>query len=353
MDNRPGPGGMARGRSALAGCHAGQVTTRKRRPARTPAIEHRGWFVAGWVLVLLATLMLGLYLVPSLQAVSPTAMAASFVPHAIVLWALAGLVLFLAGNGWGRAWAAAALVGGLIHAQVLVPYTSRFPLPPGPQVTVATLNLHFGGADLKALAASPAAKASVLVLTETTDRARKALSTGAWATSFPHRAGFPDPFMGGTVILSRSPLSEVKRTEERDTGTNAAYRVDTAVGKLVIIGVHPSNPVQDAGVWLRDSQEVLDLAQSVGSKYPRVLVGDFNATLENATLRKFLGRGFADAAATAGSGWQPTYPANGASPPALTIDHVLTSAQLAAVSTQTFEVPGTDHFGLVAVLQRR
>lgn len=329
------------------------MTTRKRRPARKPAIAHRGWFVAGWVLVLLATLMLGLYLVPSLQTVSPTAMAASFVPHAIVLWALAGLVLFLAGNGWGRAWAVAALVGGLIHAQVLVPYTSRFPQPPGPQLTVATLNLHFGGADLKALGASPAAKASILVLTETTDKTRQVLASGAWAKSFPHRAGFPDSFMGGTVILSRSPLSEVKRTDERDTGTNAAFRVDTALGKLVIMGAHPSNPVQDARVWLRDSQAVLDLAEAVGGKYPRVLAGDFNATLESATLRKFLGRGFSDAAATAGSGWQPTYPANSDCPPAITIDHVLTSTELVTVRTQTFSVAGTDHFGLVAVLQRR
>ncbi len=344
---------MPRGHSAAPGCHAEQVTTRKRRPARKPAIAHRGWFVAGWVLVLLATLMLGLYLVPSLQTVSPTAMAASFIPHAIVLWALAGLVLFLAGNGWGRAWAAAALVGGLIHAQVLVPYTSRFPQPPGPRLTVATLNLHFGGADLKALAASPAAKASILVLTETTGATRQVLASGEWAKSFPHRAGFPEPFLGGTVILSRNPLSELKRTEERATGTNAAFRVETPLGRLVIIGAHPSNPVNDAGVWLRDSQTLLDLAESVGRKYPRVVIGDFNATLESATLREFLGHDFADAAATAGSGWQPTYPANSACPPAITIDHVLTSTELVTVSTRTFSVPGTDHFGLVAVLQRR
>lgn len=301
---------------------------------------------------MLASAMLALYLVPGLQSHTLTAMAASFVPHAIVLWGLSGVVLFLAGHGWGRSIAVVALVGGLIHAQVLVPYTSRFPAPPGDRYTVATLNLHFGEADLDALATSPAKDASILVLTEVSEIAVRELDTQPWVKAYPHRAGFPDGFLGGTVILSRTPLSEVGRTQTRATGDNAAYRVSTPLGKLVVIGAHPANPVGDASVWLRDSKAVLELAESVGDKDPRVILGDLNATLESATLRSFLAGGFADAAAEAGSGWQPTFPANSDCPPAIAIDHVLTSPELVATRTQTFTVPGTDHLGLIAELGR-
>ena len=54
----------------------------------------------------------------------------------------------------------------------------------------------------------------------------------------------------------------------------------------------------------------------------RILAGDFNASLDHAAMRRFLSRGYADAADSAGQGLIPTWPANKRLPPLITIDHV-------------------------------
>jgi endonuclease/exonuclease/phosphatase (EEP) superfamily protein YafD len=82
----------------------------------------------------------------------------------------------------------------------------------------------------------------------------------------------------------------------------------------------------------------------------RVLAGDFNATLDHATLRRLIGRGYADAADRAGRGLVPTW-GLGQSRPPLTIDHVLLDRRCAVQSVQIHDLPGSDHRALFARLR--
>ena len=53
-----------------------------------------------------------------------------------------------------------------------------------------------------------------------------------------------------------------------------------------------------------------------------LLIGDFNATVDQPTMRALLGDGYTDAALARGHGWQPTWRSRDFGP-MLTIDHVL------------------------------
>ncbi len=63
------------------------------------------------------------------------------------------------------------------------------------------------------------------------------------------------------------------------------------------------------------------------------MLGDFNATLDQAELRDVVGRGYRDAADVAGKGLEPTFPRQGWHDlgPFITIDHVLADERLGIV----------------------
>ena len=81
---------------------------------------------------------------------------------------------------------------------------------------------------------------------------------------------------------------------------------------------------------------------------PRLLLGDFNATLDHPALRRLIGSGYRDAADTVGAGLRPTWPADAV--PLVTLDHVLVDSRIGVRSVTVHAVPDTDHRAVVAVL---
>jgi endonuclease/exonuclease/phosphatase (EEP) superfamily protein YafD len=128
------------------------------------------------------------------------------------------------------------------------------------------------------------------------------------------------------------------------------------VGGLTMIAAHPVAPVDPTGPtqW-REEHRLIH--QAAVDDDVDLIVGDLNASSDHAVLRELGDAGFRDAAELANEGWQQTWPANGVVvpwlPPIVRIDHVLLSDQLAAVSTRTVDIEGTDHLALVAEVARR
>jgi endonuclease/exonuclease/phosphatase (EEP) superfamily protein YafD len=81
-----------------------------------------------------------------------------------------------------------------------------------------------------------------------------------------------------------------------------------------------------------------------------VLLGDFNATVDQAPLRALLAAGLTDAHEELGRGWAATWPTNHRLPPLLQLDHVLHSSGLVAVAASEYTLLGTDHRAVVAEL---
>jgi hypothetical protein len=125
--------------------------------------------VLAWLSTALAVLLFTLAGFPQLQARwTPLALAASFSPYALGLWLLAVLLTLVAGRGAARWWAVAPAAGLLLQAFTLTPYLPRPAESEPDHLSVATVNLRFGEAELARAADTALFSSEVLVLTEAT-----------------------------------------------------------------------------------------------------------------------------------------------------------------------------------------
>jgi endonuclease/exonuclease/phosphatase family metal-dependent hydrolase len=84
---------------------------------------------------------------------------------------------------------------------------------------------------------------------------------------------------------------------------------------------------------------------------PRILIGDFNATLDHAALRRLISHGYRDAADATGSGLIGTWgPYLNRRIPAVTIDHVLVDHRIGVRDVEVRGIPRTDHRTVLATL---
>jgi endonuclease/exonuclease/phosphatase family metal-dependent hydrolase len=114
--------------------------------------------------------------------------------------------------------------------------------------------------------------------------------------------------------------------------------------------VHPRAPLppllRAVGVW---RQELAVLPPP--GELPRLLAGDFNATLDHAPLRRVLSLGYADAAREVGNALTPTWGPQVGRPAVITIDHVLVDRRCAVLASSVHAVPGTDHRAVFAEIR--
>lgn len=327
---------------------------RRSRPPR------RLWSAVAWAMASVGIITLALFLVPDLQRFHRwLAMAAAFIPYGVLAWASASLLILLTANGHRKALALLTGAALAVHSLALRPYLPH-PVEGSRDLTIVTVNLRFGKADLDELTRQVTrSKPDVVVLTEVVAQNLKTLTKAPWSAALPFRVGRPgsdfDPRDGsdasGTMVWARHRLDVVDATE----GThfdNLAVRVSHPEGDLVVIAAHPVNPVSSVDGWLDDAAALEALIRRHLDE-PLVVAGDLNATMDHVTTRELLDLGFVEASADAGAGWLPTYPSDSWFPPLIMIDHVLVNEEFAGVTVSTFPVAGSDHRGLVADLRRR
>lgn len=292
-------------------------------------------------------------------------LVAAFVPFALVGYPVAGLLLaFLRGRTepvlrrWVDAGIVLAVAGAAFHAVLLAPAFVGEKLDGEPDLVVMSLNLRLGYGDAAATVELVRdQKVQVAVLEEVTAGLRDQLVAAGIRDLLPFEGGRPGPRADGTVVFSAYALAE---SAPIPLG-NGSYRIKVAAPEeFWLVAAHIAQPLVAPGQWRADwsvlGQVLGDLDGAV------VLAGDLNTTLDHPPLRDLLGRGFADAAQAANSGWQPTWPSGNGALSALglprpvgliAIDHVLTRGTYGAVSTETFVVGGSDHQALVARLASR
>lgn len=283
----------------------------------------------------------------------------AFTPYALLLYAVVAVVLLLVAaraegrlRAAGRVLAGAAGAGVALHGLWLAPaFLGDAVTPVGPGLRVLSVNLGEGGADAeRVVGLALGHRADVVVLQEVTPQAVRRLEDAGLRDALPRSAGEPRSGASGTMVFAREPLREVTR-------------VDTALGSWAmtladgtrLVAVHAAAPLGDGETWRRDHRAIRSAVEAYDG--PAVVAGDLNATADHAVLHELRGRGFRDAAAEVGAGWQPTWPSGDGPrllglplPPLLALDHVLVSDAFDVVATETAEVGGTDHRALVAIL---
>lgn len=241
-----------------------------------------------------------------------------------------------------------AVLGAALHAWWLSPfYLGSAPTPAAgsERLTVMTVNLLHGRADPYQVVREASGRGvDVLALIELTPEALETMDTAGFADLFPHRAGAVQPDRSSTMLLSRTPLSDIEQIGT-GLGTVAAdVQVDAATIRAV--AVHPRPPVGSAQGWRLGHADLAESAPSAD-----LVMGDFNATHDHQVMMSLRDLGLRAVSESSNSGWSPTWPMNGMGRlplPLVQIDHVLVARKLAAVESEVVRIGGTDHAAVVA-----
>jgi endonuclease/exonuclease/phosphatase family metal-dependent hydrolase len=192
----------------------------------------------------------------------------------------------------------------------------------------------------------------VLFVQELTGEAAARLQQAGLGDLLPHRVTQPTPHGTRGSIYARYPLRAGPLAAPVSAAWCTAW-LDLPSGQFVQLAcIHaaPPRPPWSPGVTARWRSQLSAL--SAPGEGPRILAGDFNATLDHAQFRRLLRRGYVDAASQAGNGLSLTWgPRPGRRPTLLAIDHVLTDRRCAVLTTSAHWLTGSDHRALYAELR--
>jgi endonuclease/exonuclease/phosphatase (EEP) superfamily protein YafD len=268
----------------------------------------------------------------------------------VIFAGLAAVVLFaLARSRIGTA-VAGVLTIVLALSQVPLYLGTGSAVPGSTPLRVMTLNMHYGGADAQTIVDIVRDRqVDVLATVEMTPEAVDALQRAGIDALLPHHDLKPRGNASGNGVWSRLPMTHV------DTPGDYAHQpvstmLDFHGRPIFFSAVHPLSPYpSNAAGWSEEMGRLADWLDDVHGL--AIVAGDFNATHDHKQFRDILDGGWDDAAAQAGVGWQPTYPANRRRIPLLVaIDHVLVRDGLVATDVERLDIPDTDHAGLLATI---
>lgn len=231
-----------------------------------------------------------------------------------------------------------------IGEDFLVPAAYSAPPADAPRLRVMTLNMHVGEADAATIVRLVREqRVDVLALQELTPQAVNRLNGAGIASLLPHNFSRPAPGPGGMGIYSLHPLSQ-GRILPGTTFPMTGARIQIGRQPVTIQAVHVTPPMPgSADRWARD----LEALGAVPASGPRVLLGDFNATLDHARIRRLTDAGYLDLHEALGRGAVRTWPATSWFPPPVAIDHVFVNGGMRPVGVMEQVVPGADHRAVI------
>lgn len=226
------------------------------------------------------------------------------------------------------------------------------PTPAGVGIRVMSVNLRIGGADAGDITAlAQRSDVDVIAFQEFTPEATARLEA-AGLSRFPYRSIHPRELALGSAIFSRLPMTDdgVRRHQSGFYQARGTLEVPGA-GRVAIESAHPCAPTGSirSRCWAED---LADQPPGENGREAQILLGDFNATLDHAPLRKLLDTGFSDAAASVGMGLTPTWPYDRPIPK-IALDHVLVDGRISVGSFSVHAIAGTDHRCIIADLTIR
>jgi endonuclease/exonuclease/phosphatase (EEP) superfamily protein YafD len=194
----------------------------------------------------------------------------------------------------------------------------------------------------------------LVTLEEFTPSALNAMSASGVLTRFPYQCAAPAYGATGFMVASRLRLTGCRVRTVMWDGEPTPYMVEATLwspaGPVALRLVHTLAPFP--AYWREWSAALAAVDQSVrGSSDARMLmIGDFNATWDNAGFATLLADGLTDGAAARGKAIDMTWPNGAIVPPFVRIDHVLTGTRLTVTQIATKPGFGSDHRYLAATV---
>ncbi|MEO3784225.1 endonuclease/exonuclease/phosphatase family protein [Actinocorallia sp. B10E7] len=267
----------------------------------------------------------------------------SFTPYvAGAALAVPVVALLLRSRGAAAAGLAVAVALGALVAPRLL--EEGQPPAKGPVLRVLSANVRFGLTPPdRVLDLVRKMRIDVLSIQELPPGARRALEEKGILDLLPHTAnGTHD-----TTLYSRHPFQAGPAPAG---AVRAAMDVPGAARPIEFVAVHTCAPLRPAldRCWRAGQAE---LPAATPGDTPRILAGDFNATLDHESLRDVLSTGYRDAAEVRGAGLRPTWPAAAWSTPGIVIDHVFADRRISVLDYSVHDLPASDHRAVYAELR--
>jgi endonuclease/exonuclease/phosphatase (EEP) superfamily protein YafD len=276
----------------------------------------------------------------------------AFTPY-VAAWALLPALVTVARRRWTHAGVALLALMGLVVAVLprALPDADRGATT-GPALHVMTSNMLAGGADAATIVSLVRDHdVAVLAVQEFTQQGADNLAAAGLTGMLPYSTLGPEDGTTGSGLYSRYPITSggVRRN---GGGFSQAYGTIQQPGAapVAVESVHPLAPyaIGVLGEW-RDDLAGQPRATAGGTV--RILLGDFNATLDHAPLRQIVDSGYRDAADTVGKGLIGTWgPYDGDPIPPVTIDHVLADHRIGIRDVSVHDIPRSDHRAVIAFL---
>ncbi len=276
-------------------------------------------------------------------------------PHVSVALLVASLLMIAA--RWRRL-ALAPLLAGAFGLMALGPiWRSPSALPadcPHAAFTVATANVHHNTRE-------PDAVVAALLATDADIIAVQELSDAFWPAVAPLLAEYPHyaleadlaEYPRGAGLFSKRPIRVLEVVWGDEPELHRALAVAVVAGREIgVASFHFDRP------WIEpQAEQVLGFDAYVAAlPEPRILLGDFNATPWSYAVSEIEARGAVEIAPGLRRTWKRVYPnpffgPDIPEPIGNQIDHVFLSPGLGVASVETFDLPGSPHWGVTAVVQ--
>lgn len=225
----------------------------------------------------------------------------------------------------------------------------------GVTLSVMSANMLVGGADPATIVRLVRENhVGVLALQEFTRESQAALTAAGLDALLPYASlASADPHDDtGSALYSRYPISAAGVRLNRGGFRQAYGQIQpSGAGPLLVESVHALAPASRATVdgWKTD---LADQPVPNPGAPPRILLGDFNATLDHRPFRALVERGYRDAADAVGAGLHPTWGPFGIRPlRLLTLDHVLADRRIGVVAASVRDLTHSDHRALLVTLR--
>jgi endonuclease/exonuclease/phosphatase (EEP) superfamily protein YafD len=277
--------------------------------------------------------------------------------------AVAGVVLAAVSSWWLALILAVPAL--LLVAWQLPPArpAGRAPGPgqPGPgdrdmPLRVLSLNVKGGAADAEAITACVATlQVDVLAVQELTGGLARRLALSGLPDLLPQSQLEPREGSAGTGLWARWPLIPLPPVDGLIAAAPRARIDPPGSPSVTVTAVHPVAPVADREQLWRQELGLIQAALA-GTSGPQLAAGDFNASRDHGVFRALLRSGFVDCADAARRRPWPgfTWPTDRRFPPLMRLDHILASRSGVVVhEARTVRLPGSDHRGVLAVLEFR
>ena len=312
------------------------------------SLAGRGWkFWTGWVLIL-PFFCWAVFRGLGLERGYPFVQVVAYTPYVFVLSFLAFLIVVIL-----RQWVA-ALVGlavFVVLALAVLPRAIGGPddVEGGRTVKIMSSNLLKSKADISQVEDLVRENdIDMLFLQEYLTKGLAEVRKSDIDEMLPYSAVTVTDENGGGAIYSRFPLKRVRNVV---TGYRQPRAIVSPPGsvKFEAMSAHPMAPAGPSTTdeWNRDFGK---LPHADVSGPPRLLAGDFNATLDHHNLRSLISTGYRDAGDVMGDGLIPTWPSKFRFPPPVTLDHVLAERPIGITDYGVQHIRGSDHRAIFATV---